>query len=131
LSGLKVTEPSAEKMSITHYETGGFYTTHYDSEDDTPAFRRRLGTFLLYLNGNYRGGNTVFPHLQLAITPQQGDGLVFYSHKTNSRLDELTLHTGCPIKEGDKWIGSLWIRNTTQHGPAATCFGDQLYVRPG
>uniref|UniRef100_A0A914X8C7 Prolyl 4-hydroxylase alpha subunit domain-containing protein n=1 Tax=Plectus sambesii TaxID=2011161 RepID=A0A914X8C7_9BILA len=131
LSGLNITVPAAEKMAITHYETGGYYTVHYDSEMNNEPHVRRLGTFLLYLSGNYRGGNTIFPHMQLAFTPQQGDGLLFYSHLTNTLLDEKTLHMGCPLKDGNKWIGSLWIRNFTQAGPAATCYGDGLYVKPG
>ena len=27
-------------------------------------------------------------------------------------LDEYTLHGGCPVTEGEKWIANFWIRTS-------------------
>jgi len=27
-------------------------------------------------------------------------------------VDEFTLHGGCPVKKGEKWIANFWIKTT-------------------
>jgi prolyl 4-hydroxylase len=73
---------------------------------------RRIATFLMYMNGEeeFTGGNTIFPHLQLAIRPTQGDAIVFYSHLHDGTLDEQTMHSGCTITSGFKSVANVWIR---------------------
>ena len=32
----------------------------------------------------------------------------------NGRIDDLTLHGGCPVIKGSKWITNKWIRHYNQ-----------------
>uniref|UniRef100_M4BY24 Prolyl 4-hydroxylase alpha subunit domain-containing protein n=1 Tax=Hyaloperonospora arabidopsidis (strain Emoy2) TaxID=559515 RepID=M4BY24_HYAAE len=48
---------------------------------------------------------------KLAFYPSRGTAVLFYSHKPNGEWDPMSLHRGCPVIEGTKWIASLSIRN--------------------
>ena len=71
----------------------------------------RIITFLVYLNADYQGGETVFPKLDLSFRGQQGEGMYFVNTLENMQADMRTLHSGQAPTSGEKWIFSQFIRN--------------------
>lgn len=116
-----------EDMQVLHYSVGQKYGSHYDSlSDDSP----RVATVLLYLNDVKGGGETAFPansgwldpslpnrlgpfsqcaEGHVAAKPRKGDALLFFSLKVDGTPDMAAMHTGCPVEEGVKWTGTIWI----------------------
>lgn len=54
------------------------------------------------------GGATVFPLLDIAITPQKGTAAFWYNLQDSGEPDYLTYHAACPVLLGNKW-GKLWL----------------------
>ena len=40
-----------------------------------------------------------------------GDAVIFYSMHPNATFDKHALHGGCPVKVGQKWVATKWIRD--------------------
>jgi len=74
---------------------------------------QRLRTVIAYLNAPTAGGETDFPLLGQRIVPQLGHVLRFDNIDAHGRLNENSLHTGLPVKQGNKWICTLWMRQNT------------------
>lgn len=107
----------AEPMAILRYQYGQEYKPHYDwisqssmQHDPLRHAGQRISTALVYLNTPIDGGETIFPLLDLRIEPRQGTLLYFSSMDSFNRPAKSTLHAGGPVREGEKWISSLWIR---------------------
>ena len=83
--------------TITLGENGIYYGT----------YSRRMITFIVYLNDDFRGGNTAFnvdndTEKPYKIKPQKGSILMFPSNTSY-------LHTGLPVKSGVKYILTGWM----------------------
>ncbi|WP_442597174.1 2OG-Fe(II) oxygenase [Neobacillus sp. D3-1R] len=114
----------AEKLQIVRYQTGGKFDIHFDSFSSTSKLEReyllkggqRILTAILYLNTVNAGGETFFPSLSLEVSPTQGSLLVFENciHSTN-QAHPLSMHGSHPLKEGEKWIATLWFREKPQY----------------
>jgi prolyl 4-hydroxylase len=50
----------------------------------------------------------VFPDIGLKVRPQRGSA-VFFSYAA-AHPASLTLHGGEPVKAGEKWIATKWLR---------------------
>ncbi|WP_063857982.1 2OG-Fe(II) oxygenase [Paenibacillus sp. A3] len=119
----------AENLQIARYGAGGKFGAHFDTYDlNTVAGKKfydeggqRLYTALLYLNTVDAGGETYFPELNLDITPSEGTLIVFENCKkgTNDR-HPLSLHGSRELREGEKWIATLWFRERPQYMPRQT-----------
>lgn len=54
----------------------------------------------------------------LRVPPKKGKVIFWYNHFIDEEtgwmgdLDLFTLHGGCPVTEGEKWIGNFWIMMT-------------------
>lgn len=70
----------------------------------------RLATVLIYLNQVAAGGATVFPKLNLTVEPVERSAVVWFNIHPRGHSDERTLHTGCPVLLGSKWIATKWPR---------------------
>jgi prolyl 4-hydroxylase len=120
LSGLAVAH--GEALQLLHYGVGGEYRPHVDYFDPTSAGGKRqlfsgsqrLATIIMYLCDVESGGATAFPELSLAFTPLQGAALVFASLGRDGQLLPTSLHGGCPVTSGEKWIATKWLRLTAQ-----------------
>ena len=109
----------AENFQVIHYPAGTQYRAHYDAYDLQTAtgirtLRRggqRISTTLCYLNSVESGGGTGFPKLDLEITPRAGR-LVAFNNCEADTMDRsnLSLHSGNPVKAGEKWAFNLWFR---------------------
>jgi hypothetical protein len=107
-----------ELPQIMRYAVGEEFRPHHDFLDpEKPGFAedfarrgQRMGTFLIYLNDDFEGGETEFPKAGISFRGAIGDGLFFANVTRDGRPDPLTLHAGRPPTRGEKWILSQWIR---------------------
>jgi hypothetical protein len=95
-----------EQPHVVHYETGGFYKSHHDSDEHV----RRDFTFIIALNDGYEGGETHFPLLDQSFKLKKGDVLFFHNRNTDGALAKLSLHEGKTVKSGEKWICNVWVK---------------------
>jgi hypothetical protein len=111
--------PIFEPTQILHYAVGEQFHPHHDFLDpDVPGFAsylekfgQRIATVLIYLNGGYTGGETIFPKLGINYRGENGDALFFTNVDRSGRGDPLTMHAGTPPTSGEKWVFSQWIRD--------------------
>jgi len=112
-------EPIFEIPQIMHYSVGQEFRPHHDFLDpgeqghaaDLARRGQRIGTFLIYLNDDFEGGETDFPRAGLSHRGRIGDALFFANVTPDGRPDPLTVHAGRPPASGEKWILSQWIRD--------------------
>ncbi len=107
-----------EACTVLHYAPGEEFRRHHDCFDtSSPENARivaregqRVMTFLVWLNEEYSGGETEFPHLNLRCRGRTGDALMFWNITPDFSPDLRTLHAGLPPKNGEKWLFSQWTR---------------------
>ncbi len=81
---------------IVQYPEGGMFLPHTDTHKGNS---QRAFTVIIYLNDNYKDGETHFPDLNYKCTPKTGRVLVFLSTQ---------LHSGLPVVSGEKNIIVFW-----------------------
>jgi prolyl 4-hydroxylase len=116
-----------EGVQILHYSDGGEYVPHFDffppEQPGSLALLQhggqRVATLIVYLNTAEDGGETFFPKLNLGIKPVQGNALYFSYTNSKGELDRMTLHGGNPVKKGEKWIMTKWLRQRELPRPGA------------
>lgn len=113
----------AEPLQVASYGPGGKFDAHmdcYQTHTEHGAIQvahrgQRLVTAILYLNTVVAGGETTFPSLGITVQPKQGDVLMFENcYPGTNEPHPLSLHEGCPVQEGEKWIATLWFREKPQ-----------------
>lgn len=124
LSGLPT--KNQEDLQIVSYPTGGFFNPHYDACDGNREFCGRMDgrsgpriyTYLIYLNDDFEGGETVFPNTKMSIKPKRGKCVVFQNtlHAPDGRIIAQSLHGGNPVTKGRKWICNKWV-HTNEYMP--------------
>lgn len=110
---------NAEPVTVLYYAEGDEYRPHRDYYDPrAPGSRigleqggQRVATFLVYLNDVEAGGETLFPTAEISVPPVAGCGLLFFNCTADGRPDPSSLHAGAPVKSGEKWLLSSWIRS--------------------
>eukprot|EP00760_Papus_ankaliazontas_P039199 PhM_4_TR9511/c0_g1_i1/m.74087/K00472/P4HA; prolyl 4-hydroxylase len=119
-----------ELLQVLHYGIGQKYDAHNDYFDPVmygPQTTNRAVTHFLYLNTVEEGGETWFPRANggeasweyrscsrgLRVHPRKRSMAIFYDMKANGDLDPYSLHGGCPVKKGEKWGGTQWMRVKT------------------
>lgn len=116
---------NGEPLQILHYGVGGEYLPHHDYfEPDDPGSAlhvatggQRIATIVIYLNSVPRGGETTFPSLDLSVRARAGNAVYFEYSNSDNELDERCLHAGVPVEEGEKWIATKWLRQSTYSRP--------------
>ncbi len=106
----------SEGLQVLHYLPGAEYRPHYDWFDPArPGMAsvlahggQRVATVLMYLNTPASGGATVFPDAGLELAPIKGNG-VFFSYD-RPHPSTKSLHGGAPVRQGEKWVATLWLR---------------------
>lgn len=105
----------------------------------------RFITIILYLNDVAKGGETAFPvaddaekfhsrsysitlnkrcqEANLIIKPKKGSAVMWYNHLLEydgadhmAGVDSLSLHGGCDVTEGVKWIANVWLNAPLKSG---------------
>lgn len=97
-----------EALQILRYRPGQQYRNHFDFVQSSD--NQRFQTALVYLNHDYRGGETSFVRTGLKVKGRKGDALVFRSALPDRTVDPLSEHAGLPVTSGTKLIASRWIR---------------------
>jgi prolyl 4-hydroxylase len=97
-----------EATLILRYKGAQEYKPHFDfvrSETN-----QRFKTALVYLNHDYKGGETYFPEIDLKVKGRKGDALIFTSALPDRSVDPLSKHAGLPVTQGVKYLCTKWIR---------------------
>jgi prolyl 4-hydroxylase len=99
-------------LQVLNYEVGQEYKAHYDffSTPNKLVSNPRISTLVMYLNDVEHGGETFFPKLNFSVSPQKGMAVYFEYFYNDHTLNELTLHGGAPVVDGDKWAATQWMR---------------------
>lgn len=108
-----------EPTQLLRYGPGQEYQAHYDlirpqeaaaAAEELRVWGQRVATVLIYLNDRYKGGETHFPHLNWSFKGKPGDALIFWNVSAAGEPERLSLHAGLPLKSGEKWLLSQWVR---------------------
>ncbi|QIK80323.1 2-oxoglutarate-dependent dioxygenase [Lysobacter sp. HDW10] len=107
-----------EGLQVMRYGVGAEYAPHYDyfamgslGERRHLKHGQRVATLVIYLNDVEAGGETIFPYGDLSIAPQTGHASYFAYTDEAGRCDAMSFHGGAPVKAGEKWIATMWIRD--------------------
>ena len=94
-----------------------------------------MATVLIYLTDDFEGGQTAFTDTQarmppdygagatdergtracdprnraVRLTPRPGDALLFYNLREDNLPDARSLHVGCPVTAGTKFVLTAWV----------------------
>ena len=105
-----------EPTQFLHYNVGGKYNVHNDSEDFVNGKLARVSerdiSILIYLNDDYEGGELEFPDWGMSMKPKAGTLIAFPSYIDFS-------HRVHPVTKGERFSLVTWI-NTP----------DRIYPRP-
>lgn len=109
---------SAESTQIQVYDIGNQFKEHYDYfhpgvDDEFLVDGQRTWTFMVYLNDVEEGGETKFTRLNKTIKPKKGTAVIWCNLDDNGVPDEDMLHTGTPVRKGQKHITTRWYRDNT------------------
>ena len=109
---------TADDLSVINYGIGGHFEPHLDfSTNDIlldPNVGNRILTAILYMSDVQAGGGTVFLRAGIRVQPEKGSIAVWYNLKASGEKDYLTLHAGCPVLVGTKWVATKWFRERDQ-----------------
>ncbi|XP_069496242.1 prolyl 4-hydroxylase subunit alpha-3 isoform X2 [Ambystoma mexicanum] len=119
LTGLNVRPPYAEYLQVVNYGIGGHYEPHFDHATSltSPVYKtntgNRVATFMIYLSSVEVGGSTAFIYANFSVPVIKNAALFWWNLRRNGEGDGDTLHAGCPVLIGDKWVANKWIH---EHG---------------
>uniref|UniRef100_A0A0E0CC69 Fe2OG dioxygenase domain-containing protein n=1 Tax=Oryza meridionalis TaxID=40149 RepID=A0A0E0CC69_9ORYZ len=122
----QIPEENGELIQVLRYEPSQYYRPHHDYFSDTINIKRggqRVATMLMYLTDGVEGGETHFPQAGdgecscggkmvkgLCVKPNKGDAVLFWSMGLDGETDSNSIHSGCPVLEGEKWSATKWMR---------------------
>jgi hypothetical protein len=93
--GVDLTEHTGTQL--VRYIPGGRYLAHKDAGMD---FEDRYFTVVCYLNDEFEGGTTWFPHLGYRSIPQSGKTILFPANY---------LHSAEAVLKGEKYVVVSWV----------------------
>jgi len=107
---------NGEGIQVLRYQPGAEYKPHYDYFDPAAPGAaamlqrggQRVASLVMYLSTPQRGGATIFPDVGLEVMPVRGNA-VFFAYET-AHPDTATLHGSAPVREGEKWVATKWLR---------------------
>ncbi|XP_075858425.1 prolyl 4-hydroxylase subunit alpha-3 isoform X2 [Microcebus murinus] len=120
LTGLDVQPPYAEYLQVVNYGIGGHYEPHFDhaTSPSSPLYRmksgNRVATFMIYLSSVEAGGATAFIYANFSVPVVKNAALFWWNLHRSGEGDDDTLHAGCPVLVGDKWVANKWIHEYGQ-----------------
>ena len=112
-----------EALQGQRYDIGQYFTTHHDYfkgdsyEKNCLSSGNRTYTFMLYLNDNFQGGSTKFPHFKKEIKPKACKAVV-WNNLQHGIPNEYMSHSGETVTEGTKYIITSWWRENIWNGGA-------------
>lgn len=108
----------AEGLQVLHYPPGAGSAPHYDflvpsnpaNQASIDRSGQRVSTLVTYLNDVSAGGETVFPAVGWAVSPQRGHAVYFEYANAQGQLDHASLHASAAVVQGEKWVATTWMR---------------------
>jgi prolyl 4-hydroxylase len=100
-------ELDIECFQFLKYELGGEFKPHFDSVGGGNP-NDRLFTCILYLNDNYKGGETILHRHKKVFKPKAGK-LIMWKNLLSGKSNPHSMHSGAPVTEGVKYILVMWI----------------------
>uniref|UniRef100_A0A8C8S3I0 Prolyl 4-hydroxylase subunit alpha-3 n=1 Tax=Pelusios castaneus TaxID=367368 RepID=A0A8C8S3I0_9SAUR len=111
LTGLNIRPPYAEYLQVVNYGLGGHYEPHFDH---ATVSNNALRTALLFqLSSVEAGGSTAFIYANFSVPVVKNAALFWWNLHRNGTGNGDTLHAGCPVLAGNKWVANKWIH---EHG---------------
>jgi len=123
VTGLNINEFGQENLMSIQYkgrgeddETPDRYMPHCDGDCETGLPHRngtRVATVVMYCDIPLVGGATNFKNAGVHVKPKKNSAVYFlYMNPENHVMDKsFTIHSGCPVIEGEKKIVTQWIRH--------------------
>jgi prolyl 4-hydroxylase len=111
-----------EAFHVICYPPGGYYVAHHDFfhpanndlyMNEIKKGGQRTETWLLYLNDYFEGGETRFPREHEVVVPETGMIVNWNNILETGALNYDSLHSGEPIISGQKWVATIWVREST------------------
>ncbi|CAN9510847.1 unnamed protein product [Ophioblennius macclurei] len=127
VTGLNATHPYGEHLQVVNYGIGGHYEPHFDhaTSPSSPVFTlqtgNRLATFMIYLSPVEAGGSTAFIYANFSVPVVEKAAIFWWNLHRNGEGDGDTLHAGCPVLVGDKWVANKWIHEFGQEFGERRC----------
>ncbi|CAI5953289.1 unnamed protein product [Closterium sp. NIES-64] len=88
---------ATSELQLVKYEVGQEYKAHYDGRMLPDGTLEARGTFLVYLNDGFEGGETYFPNVGIKVKPERGKAILWYTHLTDQGIeDNRSKHAGLP-----------------------------------
>ena len=121
---LGIRSDHGETIQGQRYAVGQQFKPHHDffhtDQPYWPQLERsggqRTWTAMIFLNAPEAGGETAFPEAGLKIAPRAGSLLAWNNLDAFGRPNGWTLHQGCPVVAGTKYIITKWYRERTWVG---------------
>jgi prolyl 4-hydroxylase len=115
---LRVDASHGERMQGQRYETSQRFKPHHDFiRTDRPNWKiqkkmggQRTWTAMIFLNEPVAGGCTGFPLADLSFTPRRGTLLAWNNLLPDNSPNEFSLHEGCAVEAGAKYLVTQWFR---------------------
>lgn len=107
-----------ETLQGQRYAVGQQFKPHHDFfhtnekywELERPRGGQRSWTAMIYLNEPGGGGETNFPNAGLCVSPRTAMLVMWNNMDAIGAPNMLSLHEGCPVTEGTKYIVTKWFR---------------------
>ena len=112
-----------ESLQGQRYQEGQYFASHTDYfkgdcyERNCLSSGNRTHTFMLYLNDDFEGGTTNFPHLKREFKPKSCKGVI-WNNLQQGVPNEYMTHSGEPVTKGTKYIITSWWRENRWNGGA-------------
>lgn len=108
-----------EPIQGQRYRPGQEFKPHHDwFYTDQPYWRaqsktggQRSWTAMAFLNHVESGGQTEFANIGIGVSPHPGVLLLWNNATIDGEPNEDTLHAGCPVQSGTKYILTKWYRS--------------------
>jgi len=118
----KIPTENGEDFYVIHYDVGQEFRPHFDyfggqSKAEIEALScggQRVASVVIYLYNTEEGGETIFPYANLSVVPIMGSAILFYNTLPNGSVDPMSLHGGTPVKKGEKWVMTKWLRASSR-----------------
>ena len=95
-----------------------FYTDQNYYKREAESGGQRTWTAMIFLNEPEAGGQTAFPEIDVRISPRAGNLFAWNNMDATGEPNKYTLHQGCPVLAGVKYIVTKWYRERPWYAPA-------------
>ena len=118
----------ATHYQVTNYGLSGMVQSHIDPygyesgiplrHDNYPLISSGdiIATFMGWINNVQAGGATgfTFDNYESTIKPMEGSAAFWMNLDASHRKDPRSIHGGCPVLKGTKWILNKWVYSFDQ-----------------